>query len=99
MPIPPGACSYREADRKAYNYIFSQGFIQHWLEHGTPDPAYDLNVYPSKTYSSVIEAMLLYAKMDREHAADAIKLATRVADFLLSITFPESSPLAGLPPT
>jgi len=96
---PEKVREYRECALKAYRYVFDQPYIQHWLLHGTPDPEYDFNVYPSKTISSVIRAMLRYAEIDTEKKEDAVKLAVRAADFMISISYPAESPLAGLPPT
>lgn len=96
---PPKARSYRECALMAYRYIFNQPFIQHWLSHGTPDTEYDFYVYPSKTISAIIDAMLRYAQLEPEHAEDAIKIAVKAADFLISISFAEGKPLEGLPPT
>ena len=96
---PPKARSYKKCALMAYEYVYSQSFIQHWLLHGTPDPEYDFNVYPSKTISAIIRAMIRYAKMDPKNAENALKLATRAADFLISISYKENTPTAYLPPT
>ena len=96
---PPRPRSYREAARMAYRFVFEDDMVHHWLTHGTPKPDYAHNVYPSKTISSVIHAMITYASIDPEKAEDALTLARRAADFLLSISFPVGHPLEGLPPT
>lgn len=96
---PPKARSYKECALKAYEYVYSQPFIQHWLLHGTPDIEYDFNVYPSKTISAIIRAMLHYAELDPKNADNAIQIAVRAADFLISISYDESLPTAYLPPT
>lgn len=91
--------SYAEAARFAYDYGFNLSFIQYWLNHNSPDPEYDLNNYPSKIYSAVINGMVNYAKLSPENAEDAIKIAKNAADFMISISFPEGSPLEFIPPT
>ena len=96
---PPKARSYRDCALMAYRYIFNQPYIQHWLLHGTPDVDYDFNVYPSKTISAVINAMIKYAELESEHKEDALKLATNAADFLISISYEDGAPLEALPPT
>jgi len=96
---PPAVCSYAECAVKAYKYAMSQSFIQHWLKHGTPDPSYDLNVYPSKMISALVEAMLSYARLCPEDAADALKVATNAADYLMRITPRGDAPMADVPPT
>ena len=47
---------------------------------------------------SLIKAMVYYAKLEPSRAENAIRLAVRATDYLLSIT-PDDGPLAGLPPT
>ena len=91
-------CSYKECAERAYEYIMNLGFIRFWLEKGEPDPAYLLNAYPSKTHSSVIEAMVNYASVLPEKADTALKIAKNCADYLLRIT-PHEGPLEGVPPT
>ena len=96
---PAALCSYAACAKKAYRFAMSQSFIRHWLQYGTPDPSYDLNVYPSKMISSVAEAMLSYARLCPEVAADAVQVAVNAADYLIGITPRGNVPLADLPPT
>lgn len=96
---PPAARGYRECAMMAYDYAFSQPFMQHWLQKGTPDPEYDLNVYPSKMVSRIIPAMLRYRTLRPERAVEALQLAVNAADYLLSITFPADAALPHIPPT
>ncbi len=97
--LPQKARSYKDAAYLALKYVFEQPMIQHWLKYGKPDPEFPHNVYPAKTISSVIKAMLTYAKLSPESAEDALKIATRAADYMISITYGEKSALCGLPPT
>ncbi|MBQ2780836.1 MAG: hypothetical protein IJF42_04675, partial [Clostridia bacterium] len=97
--LPPRARSYRDAALLSYRYIFHNDIVQHWLTHGTPKPDYAHNVYPAKMISGILLAMVDYAAMSPENAQDALHLARRAADYLLSISFPTGHPLAGLPPT
>ncbi len=96
---PPAVCSYRECAIKAYRFAMSQSFIQHWLRKGKPDPAYDLNAYPSKMIGALVEAMLSYARLCPEDADDAMKVAVNAANYLISITPRGDAPLADVPPT
>lgn len=96
---PPAVCSYKECAIRAYRYAMSQSFVQHWLTEGTPDPSYDLNTYPSKMIGKLGTAMLSYARLCPEDAADARKVAVNAADYLISITPRGDDPLADLPPT
>jgi hypothetical protein len=97
--LPPPAKSYRQCARDAFRYVFEDSMVQHWLIHGTPDPEYPHNAYPSKMISAIISAMVYYAKAEPSRADDALLLARRAADYLLSITPTGDDPLAGLPPT
>ena len=96
-PMP--ACSYRECVARAFEYLKKQDFVRHWLEYGTPDPHYDLNVYPSKMVGALVLAMLSYADMYPDQSEIAVKTAERAADFVLAITPNGDEPLKGLPPT
>ncbi len=96
---PPAVRSYTDAARKAFRFAMSQGFVQHWLKYGEPDPSYDLNSYPSKMIGALVEAMIFFAKISPEDAGDAMKVAVNAADYLIRITPRGSVPLADLPPT
>ena len=96
---PPKARSYRECALMAYRYVFNTPLSQYLLEHGTPDPSYYLNIYVSKMGSAIIRAMVSYASLEPENAEKAIRLAKNAADYVMSVTIGEDSPLAGLPPT
>lgn len=96
---PEAVCSYEEAAKRAYEYTFSMPAIQHWAETGLPDPDYDLYIYIAKMNASIINGMINYAKLSPENAERAMLIATNAADFLISVSEPEGSPLEGLPPT
>lgn len=96
--LPKAKCSYRECAARAFDYIMNLDFVQYWLKNGVPDPNYLLNVYPSKTHSSIIDAMVSYMSLCPEKADDALKIATSVADYLLKIT-PDKGALKDVPPT
>ena len=96
---PPKARSYRECALAAYRYLYNDEMAQHWLKYGKPMADYAHNVYPAKTIDGIIRAMVNYAKLEPDCAESALKLACRAADYLLSISFEEDHPFAGLPPT
>lgn len=96
---PTKTTTYRECALKAYRYIFNNDMVQYWLKFGKPMADYAHNVYPAKTISGIISAMVSYAKIEHSCAKKALKLASRAADYLLSISFEGEHPLAGLPPT
>ena len=97
--LPKKARSYKDAACLAFKYAFEQPMIKHWAEFGRPDPEFPHNVYPAKTISSVVDAMLFYAKLYPESADQALNIAKSAADYMLSITYDEKSPICGLPPT
>lgn len=95
----PAKRGYAEAAKKIYDFVFEKPSTRHFLETGKPDPDYVLNCYPSKIHSSLIEAMVRYAKLRPDRAADALKLARNAADYLLSLREPADAPLAHFTPT
>lgn len=97
--LPPKARSYKDAALLGLKYVFEQPMIRHWLKYGKPDPEFPHNVYPAKTFSSIISAMLVYAEISPENKEDALKIATIIADYMLEISYGKGSPLYGLPPT
>ena len=104
-PYEPGTYkgrpwSYMECVRRYYPVLFNHQNTQHFLKHGTPDGKTDLlNIYPSKMNAALIRGMLRYSRMSKEHGVDALKIAKRVADFMISISQPADTPLAHFPPT
>ncbi len=96
--LPGAARPYSEAAAKAFRYAMSQKFLRHWLTEGTPDPDYDLNVYPSKMISSIINAMLYYAEVCPEEAEEALCIARNCADYMMKIT-PRDGVMKNVPPT
>ena len=104
VPFRPGAYKpaarpYAEAAARACEYIWSLPNTKRLLEKGEPDPDYSLNCYPAKMNAAVVRAMLRYAKLRPERAADARKVACAAADYLIGISQPEGAPLAHFPPT
>ena len=104
VPFRPGAYKpaarpYAEAAAKACEYIWNLPNTKRLLEKGEPDPAYSLNCYPAKMNAAVVRAMLRYAKLRPDRAADALKVARASADYLLRISQPAEAPLACFPPT
>lgn len=100
--VPSRAWGYGEAAKRYYAYLFGQPNTVHFRERGTPDAEglCDLPViYPSKMNSTLIQAMLRYAKLCPERRAAAVLTARRVADYMLSISQPADAPLANFPPT
>ena len=97
--LPKRDRSYREAALDAFRFIYEDEMVQYWLIHGVPKPDYPHNDYPAKTIDAVMRAMVQYAALYPEHRENALQLARRAADYMISISFPEGHPLAFLPPT
>ncbi|MBR5438844.1 MAG: hypothetical protein IKV61_01305 [Clostridia bacterium] len=95
---PPKKRDYKECAKMALKFVYEQPFVKYWLENGAPDPTYIYNVYPSKTHSSVINALTYYAKIEPTAYENAIKTAKILADYLLEITYKDGA-VKGLPPT
>lgn len=96
---PKKETGYREAAAKAFDYVLKQGFVLHWLEHGTPDPSYDLNIYPCKMISALITVLDSYMKVCPDNKESAVRITKSAADYLLSLTPDGSAALPYLPPT
>lgn len=97
--LPKRARSYRESALAAYRFLYNDDMVHYWLEHDIPKPDYAHNVYPAKMISSIMRAMIKYAGLEPENAENALRLACRAADYMISISFPAGHPLEGLPPT
>lgn len=91
--------SFLDSAKRGYRYVLEQPYVRHFLTHGVPDPNYSYYVYPSKMISAIIKSMVNLSKMDNTTADEALLLAEKAADYLLSITFKAPSAAAGLPPT
>ena len=96
---PKAKRSYAEAVKMGLEYLLDREANRYFLEHGRPDPSYDLNCYPAKMHSATIEAMCDYLKADLPRKDEALKLARLCADYLIKIAEPEERPLAGWPHT
>ena len=96
---PKAKRSYAEAVKMGFEYLLDRPSNRYFLEHGMPDPGYDLNCYPAKMHASTIEAMCDYLKLDLPRKDEALKLARLSADYLIAIAEPEGRPLAGWPHT
>ena len=93
------AQSYEECAKKGLRYVLDQPYIRHFLIDGKPDPSFDYYIYPSKTIGAMVKALVDLANSDAEAREEALRIATRAADYLISISFKAPAALAGLPPT
>lgn len=92
-------CTYAESARRAYDYLFGCPAFQYMAKHGVPDPDYKLNSYPTKMNAAIVKSMVCYSKLEPSKAIEAIKLARKAADWLISASEKPGRPLAGFPPT
>ena len=100
-PYTKRAYSYDQSGRRCLADVFGQRKIQMWLTHSRPDPNYPLWVHPTKIMGAVVTAMAYYSKVaeNPKTKQDALTIARRAADFLLSLSQPPNSPLEYWPPT
>lgn len=96
---PKAKRPYAEAVKMGFEYLLDCKANRYFLEHGKPDPSYDLNCYPTKMHSATIEAMCDYLELKLKRRDDALKLARLSAEYLIAIAEPEGRPLAGWPHT
>ena len=96
---PPAVRDYRESARWALKYVFDQKYVQDWLKTGKPSRSYQLYCYPSKIIGSLIRGMITYAKLSEKDRETALKIAVKCADYLISISEKEGTPLEYMPPT
>ena len=96
---PSAKRPYGEAAVMYYAYLAKAPFVRYLVEHGVTDPTYLNNSYPTKMNAAIVQAMVHYAQLRPDCAAEALKTARAAADYLLACTEKPGTPLAGLPPT
>ena len=102
-PYPDGACDYRTAARRVYAAVYNLPQVRGWKTSDDPPKGYDLYCYPAKIMSSMIRALVRHAKAtyktSPKEADDALRLARKMADWLIAHSQPADAPLAHFPPT
>ncbi len=111
-PYPAGACGYSEAAQKVYAAVYNMPQVQGWKTSDDPPKGYDLYCYPAKILSSMIRALVRYstggsrscATADAQErvppeAGEALRIARKMADWLIAHSQPADAPLAHFPPT
>jgi hypothetical protein len=100
-PYHAADTDYRESAKRLFSYLFHAPYIQYWLEHNEPDPAYGLYSYPAKMFSAVVSGMLTFSSLTEDpiEKNQALEIAKTVADKLITISEPKGSPLESFPPT
>ena len=80
--------------------IHNMSAVQNWKKTSKePDMSYPHNTYPNKIIGSTVSSEVLLATLMPKYKDDAIKIAKSAAEFLISKSAPEGSPLAFFPPT
>ena len=96
-------CDYRTAARRVYAAVYNLPQVQGWKTSDDPPKGYDLYCYPAKILSSMIRALVRHTKATYEtspkEAEDALRLARKMADWLIAHSQPADAPLAHFPPT
>lgn len=92
---------YDTSAKVALKNLLQKDYVRYWLMHKKPDPGYGWYRYPSKIYSALVIGAVTQARLEpgTKTADEAIALARIVADELISISFPEGSPLEYFAPT
>lgn len=98
---PAPKMSWRESARTSLEALVHSPDLRCWFDGREPDPAVHLYRYPSKIIGAAAAALAMYAAQSPApaDAAEALQAARRAADYLLAMSFPESSAWAHHPPT
>ncbi|HTL28212.1 MAG TPA: hypothetical protein VL282_03285, partial [Tepidisphaeraceae bacterium] len=96
-PVVPYAQSWQIAIKGA----MAEPFVQSWRQNGQPDSAYPLYRYASKVIGALVSGCAMYAQQSPppDDAKNAIEIGRAAADFLISISGKEGTPLEYFPPT
>ena len=92
-------CGYGECAAKCFRYLLDMPAMRHLEEKGEPDPKYPLNCYPTKMCQATISCFVRHAAKSPSDAERSLKIARNAADWLISVSEKDGSPLAGLAPT
>ncbi len=89
---------YRKITSKGCEIAAKNEGISAWAE-GKYNTDYHLGIFLTKMNSSIIGAMVNYAKLSSENAEIAISIVKNAADFMINVSAPSGSPIDELPPT
>jgi rhamnogalacturonyl hydrolase YesR len=98
-PYHKPVMDYKESAHQALEYLFKEDYIKRWAKNGQPDPSYELYCYPSKVIGAVVRAMNMYSKLSPADAEEALLIARRAAEYLISVSEPTGAPLEYFTPT
>ena len=90
-----------ESGLRCLRDLLRQRKVASWLTEGRPDIYYPKWIYPGLMASATVQGMTTLARhtTDAKERADALLVARRAADFLMSLREPAGAPLAGWPRT
>jgi len=97
----PPPLPYDASARLALKRLLQQDYVQYWIDHNSPDPAYRFYRYPAKIYSALVIGAVTQARLTSgtAEALQCVTLPRRIADFMLEIRFGAHSAWAGHVPT
>ncbi len=98
-PYPTAVRGYRDAALRAFHYTHNLKSTQAWLEQDEPDMEYKLNTYLCKVIGATVSMEAQYAMLVPQVRDEALAIARKAADFIISASQPEGSPLEHFPPT
>lgn len=98
-PYPESPRPYREAALKAAMYVHTMPSTRAWLKEAEPDPGYTHNLYACKIIGSTIRLEIELARLAPTIGDECLTIARNAAEFLVSHSMEEGSPLAYFPPT
>lgn len=101
-PYNKPAMDYEKSARLALKKLFEEKFVQSWLRTGQPDrQGYELYHYPAKIMGALMVGAAAYYNLSPrpDDAESVLEIGKKVADYLLSISFPAPGPLEYFPPT
>ena len=92
----PQSRSFALARTMAYDWFLARPETRYLAEHGSPDPSYPLNGYPSKMLAAEIRALVGCARtLPKGGEADSVvATARKAADYLIAGAVPDGLPLA-----
>ena len=98
-PYPVKNHNYAAAAYRCFKYIYDLKHVQNWEK--IDDTIYRKYCYPSKTLPAIIDALFIHAEKDgtSEVKANALRIATKMADWLIANSQAPGTPLEYLPPT
>ncbi len=93
--------SYDKSAKLALDNLLNKDYVKYWFNNKKPDPKYNYYRYPAKIMGALIVGAVTQARL-KANTPDAKKyteLAAIVADYLISISFKQGTPLEYFPPT